>query len=501
MNPGPIPGYFYDTEKKKYFKILTASQGLNSAYSQDSLKMRKVLEIRKEQESISRKDSRSRIKPSTILRSTLPGGLLSREYGFTPIDTPRVLAAGLQPHGVFNMKKGRVESISEGCSLFDIVPCSGTNTLSNVVAVNLGNEVSTYLMSSRNIPSTCGRDGQDFAGPDASLEIGESKAKYFLQRTSIPTSISINQHKERVISTSIGSNCSNLNVFFTDFSEESNNRSLCEENIILGETLDRPIDFFCSVSAPSNSNLFFAVGTSRGVFSISTKSSRNYPARYYLFNATTKVSKVCDQKDVFAVEFLKECPDLLLSGGRPGKLFLTDFRDGSTRYLMKHPSSITHIKSVDSNHIVIAGLESSLCQYDLRFLKITEVSATSDLDQALVANSSTSIGSPKKHSTISTQPIVTYHGYHNDATTGLGFDLDLDSRIIAAAQEVHEGHKPVQLFSLRDGSALHSPCENLVPDSKTSCGNLVRSIRFVQEANISTKSLFIGSGGIVQRYQ
>lgn len=105
MNPGPIPGYFYDTEKKKYFKISTASQGLNSAYSQDSLKMRKVLEIRKERESNFKRDSRSRIKPSTILRSTLPGGLLLREYGFTPIDTPRVLAAGLQPYGSFNLEK------------------------------------------------------------------------------------------------------------------------------------------------------------------------------------------------------------------------------------------------------------------------------------------------------------------------------------------------------------------------------------------------------------
>ncbi|EPQ67808.1 Bgt-4854 [Blumeria graminis f. sp. tritici] len=463
--------------------------------------MRKVLEIRKERESNFKRDSRSRIKPSTILRSTLPGGLLLREYGFTPIDTPRVLAAGLQPYGSFNLEKGRVKSINEGCSLFDIVPYLSTTTPSNIVAVNLGNEVSTSIMSSRDISSTCGRDGLDFAGPDASLEIRERKAVYFFHSTSLPTSISINERQERVISTSFGSGSSGIHVFITYFQEESNTRSFSEEHIILDKPLDGPIDFFCSVSAPSNSNLFFAVGTSQGVFSISSMPSRVYPTRYRLCDTTTVVSKICHQKDVFAVEFLKECPDLLLSGGRPGKLFLSDLRDSSTRYLMKHPSSITHIKSVDSNHIVVAGLESSLCQYDLRFLKDTEVSATSDSNQTLVANSSISSSSPKKHSTISTQPIVTYHGYHNDATTGLGFDLDLDSRIIAAAQEVHEGHKPVQLFSLRDGSALHSPCENLVSDSKKSCGNLVRSIRFAQEANTPTKSLFIGSGGIVQKYQ
>ena len=75
-------------------------------------------------------------------------------------------------------------------------------------------------------------------------------------------------------------------------------------------------------------------------------------------------------KDIFSLEFLDDNPSILLSGGRPGILNITDLRVpvfGRNADIITHPSSITHIKQLDAHHILVAGLNSSLRQYDLRF--------------------------------------------------------------------------------------------------------------------------------------
>ncbi len=78
-------------------------------------------------------------------------------------------------------------------------------------------------------------------------------------------------------------------------------------------------------------------------------------------------------KDIFALEFLSDNPSVLLSGGRPGLLHVTDLRVPTFGYgnsdIISHPSSITHIKQLDAHRILVAGLDSHMCQYDLRYRK------------------------------------------------------------------------------------------------------------------------------------
>ena len=136
-------------------------------------------------------------------------------------------------------------------------------------------------------------------------------------------------------------------------------------------------------------------------------------------------------KDVFALEFLSHEPHVFMSGGRSGILNITDLRvpeSGQQADMIKHQSSITHIKQLDDHRIIVAGLESNLCQYDLRFRK-----------------------GPNR-----TQSILQYPEYQNTATIRIGFDIDLESGVVAAAQEHDMSHPPVQLFSLHGGHPLKS---------------------------------------------
>lgn len=118
-------------------------------------------------------------------------------------------------------------------------------------------------------------------------------------------------------------------------------------------------------------------------------------------------------RGVFALEFMSNEPSVLMSGGRNGFLSITDLRVphfGQQPDEIKHQSSITHIKQFDTHRIIVAGLKSSLCQYDLRFCK-----------------------GPER-----TRSILQYPEYQNTASIRIGFDIDVESGVVAAAQE-HDG--------------------------------------------------------------
>ena len=113
-------------------------------------------------------------------------------------------------------------------------------------------------------------------------------------------------------------------------------------------------------------------------------------------------------KDVFALEFLSNDPSVLLSGGRNGILNITDLRVpdfGTQADFIRHPSCITHINQLDTHRILVAGLQSSLRQYDLRFRKTAA----------------------------RTQSILEYPAYHNKSTIRIGLDVDLKTGVVAVS--------------------------------------------------------------------
>jgi hypothetical protein len=244
------------------------------------------------------------------------------------------------------------------------------------------------------------------------------------------------------------------------------------------------IDVLSSGAAPPQSPYSFAFGTSRGVM-IMEKSSYN----------TKVVNKNSEDipKDIFAVEFLSDNHSVLLAGGRNGFLNITDLRvpiSGRDTDMIIHPSSVIHIKQLDMHRIIVAGLNSTLCQYDLRFRKRLDFTTL---------NSNHRRFSELVNSYI-TRPTLQYPEYHNTATIHVGFDVDLESGVVAACQEHDLGHRPIQLFSLHGGHILPSPRLSELSNTKdtwklwdTDTDNTPwRSARFLQDTESKFKSLYVG---------
>lgn len=208
-------------------------------------------------------------------------------------------------------------------------------------------------------------------------------------------------------------------------------------------------------------------------------------------------------KDVFALEFLSDNPFVLLSGGRNGVLNTSDLRVSnlSSRLaadVIIHPSSITHIRALNSHRIIAAGLRSSLCQYDLRFLKLDKpITLTTPSKKSKYGKQDYQA----RENLQSTRPILTYPQYHNKSHLQLGFDIDLESGLIAAAmeQDDHSDNSLVQLFSLKGGEALHTPHFDKSLAQQQSRQN-VKCLQFLQDIENSIKSLYVGVGGEILRY-
>lgn len=191
--------------------------------------------------------------------------------------------------------------------------------------------------------------------------------------------------------------------------------------------------------------------------------------------------------DIFALEFLPKNPFVLLSGERNSTLNLTDLR-APTYSLMRstnnliHPSSISHIKSLNQHQIVVAGLNSTLCLYDLRYRKEkprprTRKPITTKNDMYTV-------------------PILDFPHYHNEASLLIGFDIDIEAGVVAACQEQEFGsYPPVQLFSLKSGHTLPGPRGR----GKREWEPAWRTAAFVQDTRSNFKSLYLG-GDKLYRY-
>ena len=104
-----------------------------------------------------------------------------------------------------------------------------------------------------------------------------------------------------------------------------------------------------------------------------------------------------------------------VGGCRDGSIHLFDARNDGRATRLRHPSAAAPVRAVDESRIVVAGLRSSLCMYDLRYAP------------------------PGRHSIspipAASVPCVTYDSYHNEARLGLGFDVDTQLGLVAAVND------------------------------------------------------------------
>lgn len=236
----------------------------------------------------------------------------------------------------------------------------------------------------------------------------------------------------------------------------------------------------------------FAFGTSNGLLTLAKGSSK-----LEIVKQAGRTRKDANFKDIWAVDFLD--PNVLLSGSRKGVLNLVDLRNPRFANIIRHGSSITHIRHLDEHRILVAGLKTSqwpMCQYDIRFIK-------QDTFGPNLHPSSSPRGKAQ------TRPIITYPDYHNPADWNVGLDIDLETGVIAAAQPYHEtDHNPVQLFSLKGGHKLRCEALEMCPirrslirnDPSSQRNRPFRCVRFVEDMKGRAKSLWVGADTGLTRY-
>jgi hypothetical protein len=201
---------------------------------------------------------------------------------------------------------------------------------------------------------------------------------------------------------------------------------------------------------------------------------------------------------VLAVECLSQHPSIILAGARNGHIKFFDVRQRVREYQsdmesIKHPSAVTKIKQLNDHVIVVAGLNSTLCNYDLRFVQ-QRPREMAWLDwHCAYAKGPEIVGNEVSN------PILLYPEHRNSAHVELGFDVDLEAGIVAAAQ--HDPYNTVKIFSMKTGQVLQS-LHVKDTQSLSSCDKAdVKALRFVQDRGIEyMKSLWVAKGTRIIRY-
>ncbi|KTW29564.1 uncharacterized protein T551_02180 [Pneumocystis jirovecii RU7] len=165
------------------------------------------------------------------------------------------------------------------------------------------------------------------------------------------------------------------------------------------------------------------------------------------------------KSDVFAVDFLNL--NVFLTGCRNGWVDFFDVRCEERALLrsvesgIRHKSSVASFGLVGDYYLIVAGLKSSLDMYDIRMLRSRDSFS---------------------------QSVLSFNGYVNEYSFGLGFDISFDKRIVAAA-----GQDQVRFWSTLDGKLLRKkPIEfNKAPRAFKFCQ---MSTRWLEELCIANET-------------
>ncbi|KUL84779.1 hypothetical protein ZTR_07273 [Talaromyces verruculosus] len=409
MNGRPIPGFYWDPEKKKYFRVQANHVApAGSQYSREAVKRRKLDNER--QVAIDRRVRRERVRRSRCMDYTVTR--LGHEIG--KISFPgfarksqqgKVYVSQLQRHSLCRLGYSNVFDFARHGPSGALVAATcmprSTNMMllppaSNSKSADMWEydieQIASQSFVQYELSSMSMCDSRYFVATYLNGIFGDSVVK--LSRIPDPDSIS---------------------------SEEFWNNSVNSSDSI------RPLEitFWCSEARPnSSSNPIFAIGTSEGLqtihvgnFSSDSKSVLNRP------------------KDVLAVEWLN--PTVIASGFRDSLLFLSDLRSNDSVQRIKHPGMIGQIKKIDDHQFVVAGTRS-LQTYDLRFAK-NEVKT----------------GSKRRRrggSTSSTRPYLVFDNYNRENYHSM--DINKELGLLATTTEDRQN---IRFYSLADGAIVLSP--------------------------------------------
>ena len=436
MNGREIPGYYFDAEKNKYFKIQAHHKVPSGAkYSTSTVNHVRAAEQRDRKavdDAIERKQTL--VKRSSVLQHAGVAGIgLSRETADDVILRRRsLLDTRARAHGsrlIIDWERNWERLIGK-----DIVSSFVYDALSEDLMVGHINEHSGHTLS------TMSHSKRHVYHP------------VYAQPRSEVTSISISPGRVALATTLGGTSPNPRNAGLSGgipaevhimmlTSDEEDHVQTGNSRIRLA--CDLRVSFFWhdetdiwSSAANSfiGSESSFAVGMSDKVV-LYSNGDRGW---------NDNNERMATQSDAFAVEWLQ--PQLLAIGQRDGIVKLWDTRSSghaAAALALQHSGAISHIKSADSQRIVVHGrcTEDALCMYDLRYTTAMKPSKRKrDADGVRQQRVS--------------QALLVYENEGN--VRPVGFDISVDSGLVAAVDSKNK----VQLYTLHNGGhvkTLESP--------------------------------------------
>lgn len=209
--------------------------------------------------------------------------------------------------------------------------------------------------------------------------------------------------------------------------------------------------FWASSPRPCTDRSDFALATSSGTILVAEESASWSFERQMGFRKHRSAAAGERGVEIVAVDWLDE--NVVISGGRDGAVRLWDVRIKSlagTSAPLVHSSAINHVRKINGNRIVVAGIENRMAIYDLRFLQ------KSRLDSRV------------------TNPFMTFPTYRNREWSGqsVGFDV-LGDRLVAVGTD----DERVQVFEAGSGKEVVVGEGEKLGGRKL--GELARCLRFV----------------------
>ncbi|GFP58382.1 hypothetical protein TASIC1_0010019300 [Trichoderma asperellum] len=309
--PVEIPGYYYDSEKKKYFKIEKSQTAPSSAqWSSESVKRRKV-EVRVAQEASNRaRLIKNHIKRSVLRHDIVNSGLFARETGHQ-----RNAESG----------RGRVEDGDVAAAMWAReLTDKGQIAFAPSMTWNTYPHMPCFYVS-----------GED-SGTESAVAYATDGYRKLLFRPSSNPHWYVHQSTPAPASSNL------LCVVGTS-------------NGILRVRSDETLGWISTNDVPPSIDSTTKVDTGRR-----KRPGRRARARYGPWHP----------QEIFSQDFQIGNHNVLFAGGRQPRLWISDLRSPAAEWsFVKHGSSIAHVRSINPHQVVVAGLQNHMSIYDTRFFQ------------------------------------------------------------------------------------------------------------------------------------
>ncbi|KAF2627072.1 hypothetical protein BU25DRAFT_411167 [Macroventuria anomochaeta] len=367
MNGQHIPGFYYDQEKGKYFKIQSQSQsrGLNLKYSTSNL----VKERRKESVKRAATAKKARAQKERVVRRHASSFIqtdLDREIGFK---RRSVYLQSIWPGACMSGVNAAPEPVTSSdehgvIRFFDRDPVS--RTIYAVCGENkikrrhyLGNDQAANLQNPQSRKKLRALDTQSRYGYFPWDEIGRT--------TSTVSSFQYMPTSGALAVTTIGSDRPPI-VQLSDPERDGPHISqqfTPKSCAAIWTSSARPPSFSPSSghsnSVAANETEHLAVGAQRSLLLFTRSPSGSWDSQTILPDLNA---------DVLALEWLNH--STIAVGCRNGKIHLYDARSGGSSHVLTHPFAISKLRRADdATRIVSSGLQDTLFLYDLRMPRLS----------------------------------------------------------------------------------------------------------------------------------